>query len=151
MNDYTCEESVHDDVLNYFRELQEYQLVSHHPPDSKRYNTANIQIPKRGIRGNTGRDIVDFIYVSNEEILLIEAKCRFSETLNDQVKINQITATYTPVEFTYLIKRSGYNISETNRHFVKALAVRILDSFHPIYGFRIFSYVNDKFQEILQS
>lgn len=150
MNDYTCEESVHDDVLNYFRELQEYELVSHHPPDSKRYSSANIQIPKRGIRGSTGRDIIDFIYVSIEEILLIEAKCSFSETMNDQIKINQITATYTPFEFTNLIRRSGYNILVTNRHFVKALAVRTLNSFHHPDGFRIFGYINGKFQEIKQ-
>ena len=129
---------VHECVIGYFSTKPEYYLISHHPCDSKRYSSCNIQIPKRPPRGRTGRDVVDFIYISENELLLIEAKGRLSETEDDQEKLDEISQTYTLDELLTLFKRYGAEIPYSPKILTKGLAVNDLDTRPEKRGFRIF-------------
>jgi len=138
----TCEEIVHKKIHSYFNK-KSYFFVSYHPPNSKRYKTPNVRFPK--INGNIrkGRDIVDFIFMSKEELLLIEAKCKLSETKEDQKKLERILSNYSITDMLSLFKRYGVNIPMKPTKIVKCLAVKEIDTESIPKNFRIYYLDND--------
>ena len=132
----TCEELVHSKIIAFFS-TQPFELVSHHPPNAKRYTSTNIRFPKIQNGTRKGRDIVDFIFLSDMELLLIEAKCKLSETKEDQIKLKRITTNYSLSQIIDILKKFRISISKNPMKVIKCLAVKEVDIDFPS-GFRIY-------------
>lgn len=90
----------------WFENRKSCQIVSFHPPSGKAYGSDLVRIPRRSGGDRTReRYHVDVVVAEGEFLLLLELKCRLSESDADVAKLRDIRESYAITELLELIRR----------------------------------------------
>ena len=135
MSNITCETLVGEKLVEWLTK-QNAQVLSFHPPSSKAYTSDLIRIPKLNRDGTRSRDRnhIDVVFLTENNVWLVELKCRYSESTDDINKLNEVKNSYSNSEIIELIKGRitvpiKYDLDSV-KNVVTAIGVKLMDKPH---------------------
>lgn len=93
----SCEDTVGIILEDAINSSAVWNLIAYHPPSAKSYSYDHFPFPilgDNGLRQGKGRYHFDIIAVSGSCLLIVELKCKSSESSEDVEKLRRFTETY---------------------------------------------------------
>lgn len=122
----SCEDEVSYRMYSFFIETR-LRVLHWHPPGGKKYFTSHLRIPRFSGSARIGRYLVDLILANNEVLLLIECKCRLSESSEDLEKLRSIRDDAGFEKLKTLFLRQGASVEEA-KTLMLGVGVKYIDA-----------------------
>lgn len=114
------------------------RVIHWHPPGGKKYFTSHLRIPliRNGVR--RGRYRVDLILADDELLVMMECKCRASQSAQDIQKLREIRDRIGLAKLVELFTNQGTPLPNC-KHLMIGIGVKYIDAPVPedLFAFRV--------------